>query len=121
MYLWGNGLNTEDLCDGGGEPGDKDRLWRLDKGIGGLGACPKAPSGGNRWLVKIGGGGSKSSKESNVKSGETVGNGMSNNSSSKSFDESMLSAKNKRLNSSFKIWKKKQNPRFLLTFCLVNK
>jgi len=68
-------------------------LCLLDKGAGGLGAWPKAPSGGNRWLVKIGGGGSKSSNVSNVKSGDTVGNGMSNSSSSKSLDESMLSAK----------------------------
>lgn len=88
MYLWGNGLNAEVLCEGGGEPGDRDRLCRLDKGTGGLGAWPKAPSGGNRSLVKIGGGGSKSS---NVKSGDTVGSGMSNSSSSKSLDESMLS------------------------------
>lgn len=93
MYLWANGRNAEDLCKGGGEPGDSDRLCLLDKGAGGLGAWPKAPSGGNRWLVKIGGGGSKSSNVSNVKSGDTVGNGMSNSSSSKSLDESMLSAK----------------------------
>lgn len=91
MYLWGNGLNTEDLWEGGGELGDKDRLCLLDKGTGELGAWPKAPSGGNRSLVKIGGGGSKSS---NVKSGDTVGNGISNNSSSKSLDESILSVKN---------------------------
>lgn len=90
----------EDLCeDGGGEPGDKDLLCRLDKGGGGLEAWPKAPSGGNRWSAdacwredgnicescciregeKIGGGGSKSS---NVKSGEIIGNGISNSSSS---------------------------------------
>lgn len=82
----------EDLWDGGGELGDRGRLCLLDKGTGGLGAWPKAPSGGNRSLVKIGGGGSKSSK---VKSGDTVGNGISNSSSSKSLDESMLSIKNK--------------------------
>jgi len=28
----------EDLCCGGGEPGDRDRLCRLDRGTGGLGA-----------------------------------------------------------------------------------
>lgn len=100
MYLWGSGLNTEDLWGGGGEFGDNDLLCRLDKGSGGLEAWPKAPSGGNRWSTdvcwrgedgniwgscckregeKIGGGGSKSS---NVKSGEIIGNGMSNSSSS---------------------------------------
>jgi len=68
-------------------------LCLLGKGAGGLGARPKAPSGGNRWLVKIGGGGSKSSNDNSVKSGDTVGNGMSNSSSSKSLDESMLSTK----------------------------
>jgi len=68
-------------------------LCLLAKGAGGLGARPKAPSGGNRWVVNIGGGGSKSSNESNVKSGDTVGNGMSKSSSSKSLEESMLSIK----------------------------
>lgn len=72
-----------------------DRLCRLDKGTGGLGAWPKAPSGGNRSLVKIGGGGSKSRS---VKFGDNVGNGISNSSSSKSLEESMLSI-NKSLKS----------------------
>lgn len=62
----------------------------LDKGTGGLEAWPKAPSGGNLSFVKIGGRGSKSNS---VKSGDTVGNGISSKSSSKSFDESMLSVK----------------------------
>lgn len=67
----------------------------LDKGTGGLDAWPKAPSGGNLSFVKMGGGGSKSSS---VKSGETVGNGMSNNSSSKSLDESILSKNKNNMN-----------------------
>lgn len=92
LYLWVNGRKAEDLGKGGEELGDSDRLCRL----GGLGARPKAPSGGNRWLVKIGGGGSKSINESNEKSGDTVGNGMSTISSSKSLDEFGLSVKKKK-------------------------